>query len=105
MRRGNDRNRQCGRQVKDDRQWAANLPCQTNTRDLMPFGPEQVEEEGRAENESDKDAGEDVVRRRADVVVVVLVDGVVRDMCNPLLLVDIICGWCRGQQSAVIRVE
>ena len=57
----------------------------------MTFGPEEVEEEGGAEDGGDEDADEDVIRGYADVVVVV-------DSCavfkggNEILLVDIICG-------------
>lgn len=57
----------------------------------MTFGPEEVEEEGRAEDERDEDAGEDIIRGRADKVVVVFVNGVICDLLDSLLLVDVVC--------------
>lgn len=56
----------------------------------MTSGPEEIEEEGGAEDESGEDSGEDVEARYADVVVVV-VFGVSVERLDAFLFVDVIC--------------
>lgn len=71
----------------------ADAPGELDGLGLMPFGPEEVEEEGGAEDGGDVDADEDVVRGDADEVVVVD-GGAGRVLRDEVLLVDVICGKC-----------
>lgn len=94
--RRDDRYPQRARQVEDHSQYTTDLPRQSHAGDLMALGPEEVEEESRAEDEGDEDAGENVVGCCADVIIIVFVDGVVADALNLLLLVDVVY-IARGQ--------
>lgn len=71
---------------------AANAPGDLDGGRLVALGPEEVEEEGSAENGGDVDADEDVVRGGADVVVVVYMGAGVQ-FGNKLLLVDVVCRY------------
>lgn len=64
-------------------------PADLHGAGLVPLGPEEVEEEGGAEDGGDRDADEDVVRLDADEVVVV--DRGAVDPRDVLLLADVIC--------------
>jgi hypothetical protein len=65
----------CKRQGRGQREYAsedgADAPCEFDGGRLAAFGPEEVEEEGCAEDGRDVDAVEDVVAGDADDVVVV----------------------------------
>jgi hypothetical protein len=70
--RGDDvRIRQRARERQHAGQHSADAPCAFDGARLGALGPEQVEEEGGAEDGGDEDADEDVERADADVVVVV----------------------------------
>lgn len=58
----------------------------------MPFRPEQVEEEGAAEDGGNVDADEDVEGGDADVVVVVD-KGFGKLALHEILLVDVVLEW------------
>lgn len=73
-------------------QHAAHLPRNQHSSALVPLRPDQVEEEGRAKDEGDKHAGEDVVAARAHVVVVVHLDPVRGDGLNLPLSLDVVYG-------------
>jgi len=62
----------------------------------VSFGPEEIEEEGCAEDEGDKYAGEDVERRDSDKVIIVDIDSVVEG-CHVFLAIDVV--WGLGQHS------
>ena len=74
-----DRNPQCGSQVKANSQHSSHLPCDPYSLRLFSFGPDEIEEKGCAEDESDVDASPDVVGCGSDIVVVVDNNPVVAD--------------------------
>jgi hypothetical protein len=84
------------RQGRGQREYAsedgADAPCEFDGGRFEAFGPEEVEEEGCAEDGGDVDAVEDVVGGDADEIVVVdgCAGGVLR---YPVLLVDVV--WVR----------
>ena len=71
----------------DDR---ADLPRQMHRRALVSLWPEQVEEEGGAEDGGDGDADEDVVGGDADNVIIVN-GGVAVEGFDEALLVHVVC--------------
>jgi hypothetical protein len=75
-RRDDVRIRQRTRERQHASQHAADAPCAFDGAGLCALGPEQVEEEGGAEDGGDEDADEDVERADANVVVVVHADAV-----------------------------
>lgn len=62
--------------MEDDGENATSLPCDQDILRFVAFRPDEVEEECSAEDECHEDTGEDVVRARCDVVVVVDLDSV-----------------------------
>lgn len=91
LRRNNIRVRQRAGQRQRAREHGTRAPRGFHAPGLAALGPEEVKEEGGAEDSGDEDADEDVVAGDADEVVVVHcgaggVDG------DELLLVDIIWG-------------
>lgn len=64
----------------------------------MSLGPEEIEEECRAEDESHEDTSEDIVRSGANIVVVVDISVWVETLNKPLL-VDVVCA--RGSALAM----
>lgn len=69
----------------------ADAPGELDGGRLAAFGPEEIEEEGGAEDGGDVDADEDVVRGDADEVVVV--DGGAGGLDgDEILLVDVVLG-------------
>ena len=67
------------------------LPRDPHAFRLFTLGPDKVEEEGRSENESDEDAGEDVVGASTHIVVVEDLLLVVRLRLHLPLSVYVIC--------------
>ena len=61
---------QRARQSEAAREYGADAPGDPDARDLAAFGPEEVEEEGGAEDNCDIDPGEDVIRECTDDFVV-----------------------------------
>jgi hypothetical protein len=84
---------QCNRtrQVEYHREYSTGLPRNPHTLRFMSLRPKEVEEERRAEDEGNEDSGKDVVRRDANVIIVVLVCAAVGLVLEVLLLVDVIC--------------
>lgn len=60
------------REHEDARCYRAAFPGESDPSILVASGPEEIEEEGCAEDEGDEHAGEDVVAGHADVAVIVL---------------------------------
>lgn len=89
---GRQNHRVCQRSGEREKagQYGADAPCEFHGGCLMSLGPEEVEEEGGAEDGGDVDAHEDIVRGNADEVVVVD-GGAGTVLCDEVLLVDIIC--------------
>jgi len=84
--RGDDRHRDTRRKPNSGGGHGRDLPRDPDTPILVALGPDEVEEEGATKDCRDKDAGEDVVTARADVVVVVFVCGTVEAGDFPLLV-------------------
>lgn len=70
----------------------------------MTSGPEEIEEEGGAEDESGEDSGEDVEARYADVVVVV-VFGVRVERLDAFLFVDVICACISDGREGTTKAK
>ena len=73
----------------------ADAPCELDGLGLAAFRPEEIEEEGRAEDGGDVDANEDVVGCDANEVIV-MNSGTGRPFRNEVLLVDVVYGVLEG---------
>lgn len=102
VRRRDDREGQRGREHHDASEDAADFPRQTHGAGFVAFGPEEVEEEGCAEDGGDVYADEDVEGGDADVVVVVF-DGMVIEVVDVFLLVDVVCVQIKSCQFSGLR--
>ena len=57
----------------------------------MAFGPEEVEEETRAEDSRNRNADENVIGSNAYVIIIVYVGSMIRALLDSVLLVNIVC--------------
>lgn len=76
MHRRDGSERQRRPQVEDNRQHATDFPRYSYSPGLLAQRPEEVEEEGSAEDEGDEDTSKDVVRARPNVVIVMDLDSI-----------------------------
>lgn len=76
--------------MKDYSKRTTDFPSKAHTLNLVAFGPEKIEEEGRSEDECHKNASKYIVRRCSDIVVIEFRDSVVADFLDFLLLVGVV---------------
>lgn len=77
--------------MEDDCKYATHFPCCPHRFVLVSLRPEKIEEERSTEDKGHENAGEDVVGRGADVVVIRDVDSVVRHALYSSLSVGVVC--------------
>ena len=91
MRRRNNSQCQSRYQVAPSRKHSADLLSRAGTPALIPLRPDEVDEEGSAENERREDSGEDVVGRDTDAVFDVDTSGAI-ECPDTSCHVEIVCG-------------
>jgi len=87
--------------VAPSRKHSADLLSRAGTPALIPLRPDEVDEEGSAENERREDSGEDVVGRDTDVVLDVYTSSAIEGS-DASCQVDVIC---RSPTSAILVFE